>query len=212
VSIVPGGKQHVGKVGGTLSVGDSLPTWQDVEAVRAMSAGPNAKNAVKRVLRQLEVEALAYEGGIFKINPRRKAQWSRILYRYAAYLTGLADFPDVPAKAKSILRHCYPLIDAGLAAKWDEVASASSDPVAGAINGMLQMAYQKFKDVKNRTDAANLAMELGRELANFQRQMDTFKNDPHFKDDPRLPEAWINITNAFSQVVNGSDPTETFIS
>jgi hypothetical protein len=177
---------------------NSFPTWEEVCDIRRAQPGPQSIKAVRQVIESLAQEAV--KNG-FAINPRRIAQWTRILYRPSVYITGSADFPTVPEDAVRILKYAYPNTDADQANTWSQVATAVVDIVGAAIEGALAEAYKIFKAVsflKSPDERSSRLGEMGKILSNTQASINQIAGT-----DPRGAEAMQILTNWFSSAVRG---------
>lgn len=199
--------------GSRLSVVDSLPSWQDVEAVRAARPGPAARAAVIGACNQIASEANAAQGGMFQVNPRRLTQWQSVLYRTSVFYYGTEDFITVHPKAKAVLKWCWPTTSLQMWTAWNEIANAAADPIKSAVNGMWQMTYEQVQLMrKNNNDPTRLAFELGKLQTEFKRNMrDLVADNLEFKGDPRVAEALQKSMDLFSQMVNGEDPADALL-
>lgn len=176
-------------IGSAMEVDDGLPTIEDIQRIRAYkpSEYPKSKKAIKEVLKLLAAEV--NKGNVtrdekgqtskykFKINPRRVKQWSTLLFRFSAFLTGKPDFDRVPDKAKRVLQWMWPTKDDEEARAWENIVKRILDPVQEAIDSMVEAAYKAanavtaLKDNDTAEYRMHVSTELGKVLANGEEQL-----------------------------------------
>ncbi len=186
-----------------LSVPGEIPGWETVLEVRATRPGEKALRAVGELLSQLTQEAQA-QGR--RVNPRRLAQWARLVYRVGVYTTGEADFAALPDEAARVLRWAWPAPTPEEAASWAQIALSIVDAVGAAIEAAMAQALAKFREVAAIGDpgarTAKVA-ELGQVLAGTQATLRQVGGD-----DPRVPEAIRTLTEWFAAAVSGKEPRD----
>lgn len=186
-----------------LTVGNSLPTWADVQAARNAQPGPNAVQAVGNLIEVLYAEA-ANAG--FVPNYRHIGQWQRLLFRVSYHYNGNdADFTTVHPEARKLLKWAYPTLTPDEAQKWAQVAAAGADPIAAAIDQIQMDTYRIFKQITPGTPGGTVALKLGKPLQDAEESLR--KLDPN-GDDPRVQEALDAITDKYAILVRGHNPFE----
>lgn len=160
-----------------------LPTWQDIERVRAMQPGPNAIKAVAELIQQM-TDGAAKEG--LTVHPRRVTQWANVLFRVSAWLTDDPDFTTVPAEASRMLRYCHPAITPEEAATWHEIAAEVVDTVGAAIEQVMANVLAEMQKLtgKSGRDMPALVAGLTNVMQNAQTTLTKVGGD-----DPRVEEA-----------------------
>lgn len=184
--------------GAKPSLDHDLPDEETIERIRQATAGPKAEKAVIEAL-QLLAEEAAKEGR--HVHPRRVAQWAKILFSYAMYLTGSDNFDTLPKEAVSILRHAWPATSAAESTSWANIAGAAVDPVATVIDEALAEAFAEFKRVSQIGNVAERAAEsqkLGQVSVKAQNLLAALS-----VDDPRIDEAANQINKWFADAVRG---------
>ena len=193
---------HLDGLGNGLQIDGKLPTWKEIEEIKKARPGNKARSAVSDLIEMISQEAS--QSG-YVVHPRRISQWSRILFRTGMYWTGSDDFDVVPKQASKVLQYCWPTLSQEEWNSWREIAEVAGDPVGTAINEVLSMSYNRFKQVRDAGGSGRAAasIQLGEALANAQRSL----NDIGVED-PRIEEAMSQLTMAFASVVRGEDPIE----
>jgi MoxR-like ATPase len=201
-----------------LSIGDSLPTIDDVLKAREAEPGDNAKQAIATFIANLSNEA--QKGYVenetvvarFEPNPRRWDQWGKILFRYSFHLTGGdSDFSEIPPEAKDIMRFAWPSVDEQESLHWQALCEAIADPMEAALNVLLTNAYGEFQKLLSDNpgvDHQAIANELGKLLADQQREINDFANTQGIADDPRVDKVLADLQHSFAEVVGGRNPFE----
>ena len=167
-----------------------------------MQPGPMAKKAVIDLLNTLATEA-AQQGR--RPHPRRLAQWSRLVYRMAVYLTGSCDFTTIPDEATRILRYAFPAPSADEFASWQQIAASVVDTVGAAIEEIRVKALAEFREVSKMEAEARTARvgKLGGMLAAWQMSLKQIGGD-----DPRVAETIAMMKKWFANAVMGEMPGE----
>jgi len=200
--------------GQLLDIGDGLPDWNDIQDIRAARPGAKAIRAVVDVIESLAQEAIkgfvddkGHLVAKFDMNPRRTDQWMNVLFRMGYWISGNADFSEVPADARRCLQWAYPLTDIKMARMWAQVCNAVSDPVQTAIEGLKYKAYQAYKDVLSEDISKQAAAtKLGKLLSENMRELRVLQDEMRLGEDDRITRAIGEIQEAFAKAVKGEDP------
>lgn len=194
-----------------LELTDHIPTYADIQRVRAARPGKDAIQCIAETIETLAAEA---EKGLtddnnnvvarFEVNPRRLDQWGRILFRMGYWLTGDDNFSVVPDQAKKCLRWAWPLTDERQAQHWAAVVGAIADPVDGAIQALMNECYKKFRDVSDRKlSPSAAAVEFGKVMTEGMQNITSLGIE-----DARIDQAINDLTNVYGKFVRGENPFE----
>jgi len=130
-----------------------------------------------------------------------------VLFRMGYWISGNADFSEVPADARRCLQWAYPLTDIKMARMWAQVCNAVSDPVQTAIEGLKYKAYQAYKDVLSEDLSKQAAAtKLGKLLSENMRELRVLQDEMRLGEDDRIIRAIGEIQEAFAKAVKGEDP------
>lgn len=135
---------QLGGNGGPAIDRAGLPTWAEVEEIRAADAGINAINVIGELLRELS-EAAAAEGR--QAHPRRITQWSWLLFRVGLWKSGSADFSSIPDDAAGLLQYAWPATTAAEAASWKEIVASVVDVLGAAIEAAMAEVQVKLREL-----------------------------------------------------------------
>lgn len=187
-----------------MTVGDGIPAWGEVTEVRSATPGKKAIRAVEQMVRDIESEVA--NAGLNDFNPRRSTQWAKILFRVSVYITGEADFSEIPTKAMRSLRHAFLAKTEEEAKLWKSIFSTIEDPLASALDEIRNRALNAFNGVlpftKDPSRRAEGAQRLGEVLAEVQKDLSAFENE---QSRDRIDDTLKGILDAFNKVVRGED-------
>lgn len=172
-----------------------LPTWAEIEEIRAAAPGTNAVKAIGALLGDLANEAQA-QGR--RPHPRRITQWTHVVFRVGVWASGSADFNTVPDTAAKMLRYCWPAITPDEAAGWAQVAASVVDTLGAAIEEAMTEVLNKMKQVAAMGAAQRTAEITG--LATLMQGAQTTLESLAGADDDRVGGAvetmnrWLSLT------------------
>lgn len=150
-----------------------LPQWADIEKARAAVPGPNARAAIKNLLKGLEEAAAAQDGFMLGGNNRRLGQWFDLLYRVGVLVSGDPDFAEVPERAAALLRYAWPCQTEAEAGQWAAIVNEIVDLVGTAIEEIMGAAFAKFSQINGASDIekADMLIPLGEFMVSAQAQL-----------------------------------------
>jgi len=193
----------LGNVHNALTVGDHLPTPEEIAAVRAMIPGKNASKAVVETIDSLVEEIQKNNNKSFVPNNRRLTQWAGLLFRVGAYYAQDDDFSVLPEQALKILKYAQVNITQADFAAWGKLVNAISDVVGTAIRRASEAAFETMKRVSSNSSGDKRAQDLGMVLAQSEEDLDAIEAN----GDPRVEEYQTRIRNAYAQFVQGKTPS-----
>jgi MoxR-like ATPase len=185
----------------SASLGLSLA---DIDSVRRMTPGNSASDAVIDVIDNLIRECSKPNEKIaikIDINPRRIAQWVKLLFYNAAAVNGSDNFTVIPDSVLRLMKYAYPTQSESESREWGQVASLICDPIGSALDAVLAIALTEFKTVSEIKDPAALAaasVKLGGFLGSKQAELKTIGGN-----DPRVGKAIESMTQWFYSAVQG---------
>ena len=194
-SVAKAQMQKMGNGGGAnggMKVPGRIPTLAELDFCHNAKPGPNAIKAISDVVEMVGNKAT--ECGV-QVTPRRITQWTHLLYRYGAYITGTEDFSSVPGEVVQALRFANISKTEQAYADWSMLIGSMVDPIAANIEAIMTDAvdaFQKFVSAgtSGLTDAATALMQA-------QAKLKAMGNDP------RLLEAQNQLTAWFSAASRG---------
>lgn len=161
----------------------SLPSLEDIKAVRGMVPSADAIEAVHQAVMALyQAITSTSEGKRFAkdLNPRRIEAWKEILFRVSAYYYQTNDFKTIHPEAGKAMRFAFPCQDATEYAAWVTVASVVQDPCSAAIEDIRNRAFTEMNKITSQTSpsARQVAMgQLGVVIANAEQELGQFPGD-----------------------------------
>lgn len=181
----------------------SFPGWPEREAIREvwkMTPGPRTVRAVSEMVRSLVDEA-RQEG--FEVNPRRVAQWARIVYFLSALELGQADFDSPTTEAQRALVFAYPADSREVATSWKQVALRVVDRVLAVIEATLAEIKARLSELASAppTERAGMAVTVSAFLAEKENLLKNLH-------DPRAEEILHAMDSWFRQAIMGRNPWE----
>ncbi len=192
--------RSLGAAGQPLTVAQTLPTAQDIADVRAASFTDRAVDAVSDTVELLAGEC---QKTGYQLNPRRVAQWTRLLLRAGLYHTGSSDFAETPKEAVALLRFAWPTMSEQEFIRWGKVIGNLSDPLAVAIEDVLSAAVGEFNKVAAIADVGARMGETAKLATFLASQQSTLQALGNGKGDPRIPQAITQLTTWFSSAAQG---------
>lgn len=177
-----------------------VPAWDEVEAVRQMVPGADARRAVADKLRDL-ADAAAAEGR--GVHPRRLTQWANIVYRVSAWKSGQADFRSIPDEAIRPLRYAWPCLTPEEAATWAQIAGSVIDAVGAAIEGALAQVLAEMRKLSAAMPAQRPALIMG--VAQLMQSTQTTLAQIAGSDDERVAVAVNNMNSWLALATRGEE-------
>lgn len=195
--------QVAGRQNGGLHVRYRLPTWEQVEEVRATQYTDNSVVAVARFM-DLIIGELAQQN--IKVNRRRREQWQRILLSCSAYEFGSGDFSGISPLALEVFSHAWAAPKPEDQATFKEIVAQCADPAQHA----LEAAYASVMDYMNQVAA--IPDENQRKAKIGEMGMMISKQETALKEagvDPELVRAAsLKFGSWFSEVILGKAVSE----
>jgi MoxR-like ATPase len=177
-----------------------IPTWEQIETVRAARPTPNSIAAVKATIAEVVSEAL--REGMVVGHPRNMAQWWKIVFYGSVLHTGTEDFAVVPDAARRMLRYAFGARTHDEAKVWARLVDAITDQVQAEIDRILGEAVVEFRKVANMDHAQRVGAigGLGVLIANAQQTLHA-----QFADsDPRTMTAIMTMQQWFTAAMQGN--------
>lgn len=204
-----------------LTIGNNLPTLEEIKKVHAMKPGEKSIVAVGKVVDELaklakkgfrevdtnNTQTTRVVAKNFPTNNRRYVQWSLILYYTSAYFHGNPNFDEVHPKALEAIKWAYPLTDETMASQWAQICGGVQDPVDAALASILRTVYVQFRngrdELKNgKKSKMQVSVELGESIAKAKKTIE----DLNIPEDSRVNNAFSEMSQRFSMIVQGQDP------
>ena len=180
-----------------------FPKWADCVAIRRTHPGLLALDAVTELVNQVIEEA---NNAKFSVNPRRVTQWAELLYFSSVLSTGSTNFTTIPAEVTKLLQYAYPCTDEKTAAEWRTVALSIGDKVGAAIEAVMALAVEAFKQVTvtaagDSGKMASLSIDLGLKLTDAQEKLE--KIGEKYGEETRINEATNKLTSIYRKALRG---------
>lgn len=162
----------------------SLPSLQDIDAVRSMVPTEQSEQALDTAVMALyQAITTTAEGKRFiaGLNPRRIEAWREIMFRVSAYYYQTNDFANIHPEAGKAMRFAYPVQDPVEYAAWVTIAAAVADPCEAAIEDIRNRAFTAMQEIQaqaSNPNAKQAAMgQLGVVVANAEQELAQFNGD-----------------------------------
>lgn len=191
------GDGHIARAGAAYT----RPEWPEPESLREvwnMTPVMRSVSAVQEAVRGL-VEEAAKAG--FQVNPRRVAQWARILWGRTCLDRAAAEWDSVSPSAMRALAYAYPASDESEASRWRQVTLRVVDRVGALIEAIFGEVKERLQGVAAAPPAERgpRAMELGRWIAETEEKLRAIP-------DPRAEEVVRGLNSWYRDAVLGIDP------
>jgi hypothetical protein len=182
-------------MGQGLILPGKLPSKDEILFARNAIPGERAIKAVLDVVDSVGQEMLSAGR---TVDPRRTRHWTRVIYRYSAWLTGQEDFTSVPNEAHQILRFANLSKTEDEYTDWSLTITSMVDRVGAALEVIMSNAFSAFEAFSQ--DRSQL-VAAGSALGKAQDELKALGTN-----DPRVAQMEAQIVSWFAAASRGQKP------
>lgn len=192
---------------------DDIPTWDDIQKIRALPYTDKSRRAVKEVISRLKVEmtqGVEYGGTTWTWawHPRLTNYWQVTLHRLSCYYHGTNDYDKCHEKAVRALEYTKVLMSEDEALAWRQCVVAIADQTALAIEQVMNEALRLFRDIQAKVvdgsiQRNELIEKLGTPMQKSLNNLDAI--DPN-EEDERVATAKAELQQTYFEIVQGRNP------